>query len=453
MSLTAWAERPLSSRASVGLVGVALAVLVLTFPVAMRPVESVPGSDVTVYQTYGSKMLDGAMPYRDFRMEYPPAASVMFVLPATRAMAGGSTEGASWVPLNAAGRRYYRGFESLVVLLMAALVILTALTLGAMRRSARKVLLSLAVVALSPLLIGQVLTERFDVWPAALTAAALAASAREHHRLGGIMLGLAAAAKFYPALLLPVVVIVVIRQRSVREAIFVTGAAVGTAAAVFLPFAITSFSGTWESLRIQFTGGLQIESLASSVVVMVRHAAEKLTALGLPPPPDLTTHGAGGGLIRTDLGGAGVGTMTAVMNVLLAAVLCLLWVSLVRSKRDPREDLLRYAAATVATILVLGTVLSPQYVVWLIPLVPLVAGRRGTAAILFFVAAAVLTNVWIPDKYFEYQGGLALGPTSLLLARNLALLAVALVLLLPDAGPQSRIAVRLRRNGDARVAP
>jgi hypothetical protein len=62
---------------------------------------------------------------------------------------------------------------------MAALVILTALTLGAMRRPARKVLLSLAVVALSPLLIGQVLTERFDVWPAALTAVALAASVRD----------------------------------------------------------------------------------------------------------------------------------------------------------------------------------------------------------------------------------------------------------------------------------
>jgi hypothetical protein len=96
------------------LVGVALAVLVLTFPVALRPVESVPGSDVTVYQTYGSKMLDGAMPYRDFRMEYPPGASVMFVLPATHAMAGGSTEGASWVPrtlrvgaITAGSRRSY----------------------------------------------------------------------------------------------------------------------------------------------------------------------------------------------------------------------------------------------------------------------------------------------------------------------------------------------------------
>lgn len=128
-----------------------------------------------------------------------------------------------------------------------------------MRRSARTVVLSLSVVALSPVLIGQVLPERFDVWPAALTAAALAAAIREHYRLGGALLGVGAAAKIYPVLLLPVLVIVVIRQRGVREAILVAGAALGAVAAVFLPFAIASFSGAWESLRIQFTGGLQIE--------------------------------------------------------------------------------------------------------------------------------------------------------------------------------------------------
>jgi hypothetical protein len=111
---------------------------------------------------------------------------------------------------------------------------------------------------------------------------------------------------------------------------------------------------------------------------------------------------------------------------------------LARSKHDPQEDLLRYATATVASLLALGTVLSPQYVVWLIPLVPLVGGRRGTAAILLFVVAAALTNVWIPDRYFEYQGGLGLGPTSLLLARNLALLAMALALLVPASALRRR---------------
>ena len=112
--------------------------------------------------------------------------------------------------------------------------------------------------------------------------------------------------------------------------------------------------------------------------------------------------------------------------------MCLLWIGAARSRRDAREDLLRYAAATVATVLALGTVLSPQYIAWLIPLVPLVGGRSGTIATVLFVVAAVLTNVWIPGMYLDYQDGLDAGPASLLLARNLALLATAVVLVLPD---------------------
>jgi hypothetical protein len=413
------------------LVVVALAVLVLAFEEAKRPVDAIGGSDVTGYEKYGSAVREGTMPYRDFAMEYPPGALLMFVLPGTRPLAGGAVEGASWFPPNAAGRRYYRGFTLLVQLLLAATLVLTALTLRAMRRPARTVVLSLAVVACSPLLIEQVLIERFDVLPAALTAAALAAAVRGHYRLAGTMLGLGAATKFYPALLVPTLVIVALRQRGVREAILVAGAAVVSAAAVFLPFAIASLGGTWDSLRVQFSGGLQIETVASSVLVMARHAADMLTALGLPPPSGLTTQGAGEGLVRFDLVGPGVGATKTVMNVLLIAALCFLWLSVARSARDQREELLRYSAATVATLLVLGTVLSPQYVVWLIPLVPLVGGRRGTIAVLCFVVAAALTNVWIPETYFDYQGDLEAGPGSLLLARNVALVSLVAVLLVP----------------------
>jgi hypothetical protein len=409
----------------------ALGALVLASKGAVRPVEAVTYSDVTIYQAYGSRMLDGEMPYRDFKMEYPPGASLMFVLPATRVVEGASGERLSWAPPNAPARRYYRGFTSLVLLLLAAVVVLTALTLAAMRRSAAATLLSLAVVAFSPLMIGQVVPERFDVLPAALTAAALAASVRGHYRLGGAMLGLGAATKVYPALLVPVLVIVVLRQRRVREALFVAGAAIGSAVVVFLPFAVASLSGTFGSLRDQFREGLQIESFASSVLVITFHVGEKLPALGLPSPSELSTQPAKAGLTRLVLGGPGVHATEKVMPVLLACALCILMVSLFRSRGDAREDLLRYSAATVTIVLVLGTILSPQYVVWLIPLIPLVGGRSGTLAILFFVVAAALTNVWIPDGYFEYQDGLPAGPASLLLARNLALLATGIAMLWP----------------------
>ena len=372
-------------------------------------------------------------------MEYPPGAAPMFVLPASGVIARGSIEGASWAPLNDAARRYYRGFTYLVLVLLGAIVILTALTLAAMRRSARMVLLSLAVVASSPWLIGQALTERFDVWPAALTAAALAAAVRGRFRLGGALLGLGAAAKFYPLLLVPVLALVVIKRRSVREAGIVAGTSVAVAAAVFLPFAIVSASGMWESLRLQFRSGLQIETLASSLLVMASHVAGKLTALGLPEPPVFTTRFGEGGLIRRDLAGSGVGETKIVTSVLLAAALCLLFVSLYRSRHETREELLRYAAAAVAVVLVLGTVLSPQYVVWLLPLVVLVGGRRGAAAMVFFVMAAGLTNFWYPDRYEEYEGGLPAKPTAVLLARNLALVATAVSLLLPARAVPRRL--------------
>ena len=110
----------------------------------------------------------------------------------------------------------------------------------------------------------------------------------------------------------------------------------------------------------------------------------------------------------------------------------MLWLALARSKNDPREDLVRYSAASMAAALVLGTVLSAQYITWLIPLVPLVGGRRGTVATFCFVAAAALTHAWFPgDAYRSYLSNFDVGATSLLLARNLALLATALVLIAP----------------------
>jgi hypothetical protein len=266
------------------------------------------------------------------------------------------------------------------------------------------------------------------VLPAALTAGALAAAVRGHYRLGGAALGLGAAAKVYPALLVPVLVIVAARHRGIRESIMSAASAVGAAVLVFLPFAVASWPGTWAMLRNQLSGGLQVETLMSSLLVTIRNVTEWA---GLETA-ELTVRPEEHGLGRDVLHGAGIDATTTTLNVLLVTALCLLWFTLARSKNDPREDLVRYSALSVAAALVLGTVLSAQYVTWLIPLVPLVAGRRGTVATLCFVVTAALTHAWFPsDAYGSYLGDFDPGATSLLLARNLALLATALALAVP----------------------
>jgi hypothetical protein len=197
---------------------------------------------------------------------------------------------------------------------------------------------------------------------------------------------------------------------------------------VFLPVAVPSPGDAWDSLRVQSRGGLQIETFASSALVLTSRAAD---ALGLYTF-DLASHGAGEGLVRFDLGGTGVALLKTATTAVLVAVVFLLCIALWRSRLDVREEMLRFAAATVAALLVFGTILSPQYVAWLLPVVPLVLGRRGTAAVVAFAVAAYLTNLWIPEHYFDYQADLEAGPASRLLARNLALLSVLVVLVVPD---------------------
>jgi hypothetical protein len=417
------------SRVLVATAAAALGGLAVAFGAyaAIRPAND-SGQDLPIYEESASIILDGHMPYRDLYIEYPPGALPMFVLPAVMF---GDAQDAHWSPPNDAGRRYHLAFDSLVVLLAAAIVIATALSLAALRRGVRAQVLSLGVVASSPLLLGHVFVERYDVLPAALTAGAVAASVRGRYGLGGAALGLGAAAKVYPALLLPVLVIVAARHRGIRASITCAASAVGSAVLVFLPFVIASWPGTWAMLRNQLGGGLQVETLVSSVLVMTRNVTEWV-GLGTA---ELTVRPEEHGLGRDVLHGAGIEATTTTLNVLLVIVLCLLWLALARSKNDPREDLVRYSAASLVSALVLGTVLSAQYVTWLIPLVPLVGGRRGTAATLVFVAAATLTHAWFPsDNYGNYLRDFDPGATSLLLARNLALLATALVLVVPGRG-------------------
>src|SRR3954454_8672196 len=96
--------------------------------------------DTPVYQRYGDAMLDGQVPYRDFRVEYPPAALPVFVLPAL---------GNQHDQLG-----YRRSFERLMAICGLLAVAGVALALIALRAEPESMLAALAFVALAPLALG-----------------------------------------------------------------------------------------------------------------------------------------------------------------------------------------------------------------------------------------------------------------------------------------------------------
>ena len=105
-----------------------------------------------------------------------------------------------------------------------------------------------------------------------------------------------------------------------------------------------------------------------------------------------------------------------------------------RSGRSGLGNFPRYTAALILAFMLGSKVLSPQYVIWLLPLVPLGAGG-GVAQIgvsVAFLAVCWTTTQVYPVHYDDLLDGRFLGP-DLLLARNLLLVVLwSLLLLLPE---------------------
>ena len=70
--------------------------------------------------------------------------------------------------------------------------------------------------------------------------------------------------------------------------------------------------------------------------------------------------------------------------------------------------------------------LSPQFMIWLVPLVPLVAGGAGAVAAALLAVALVVTQLWFPYRYWDV---VALEPAAwLVLVRDALLVALFVVL-------------------------
>lgn len=259
-------------------------------------------------------------------------------------------------------------------------------------------------VALAPVLAGSLILSRFDLWPALLATAALAGLLAQRHRLGWALLGAAVAAKLWPLVLVPLALVWSRRAGRLRAAF----AGLAVAAAAFLPFAILAPRGLWHSLSGQASRPLQIEGLGAALFTAFGH------------PRVITTHGS--------QNVAGHGAIAAIFGVLQVAALVAVWVAFARGPVT-RERFVRYAAASVCAFIAFGKVLSPQFLLWLVPLVPLVRGRRGIAATALLTVALVLTQVWFPKHYWDYA--LHFDRAPVVLMRDLTLVALFCVLAWP----------------------
>lgn len=363
------------------------------------------------------RILAGLLPYRDFKFEYPPLALVPMTLPHLVPDIGLSDY--VWV-LALEGALVVSGMG-------AAILWLARHSWSHLTVPWVSVWYPLLVLALAPLL-----AWRFDPTVALLTVLGLAAAVRGRHGTAGVLLGLGTLVKIFPVVLVAVLGLWLLVGNDRRNAVRLVGWYVLTGAIVMLPLLIVAGSPALAFLEYQHARGLQIESLPGGIVLLA-HVVGGLA---------VTTRFVFG---ADEVFSAWNGPILAIQEpVMLAALAGVLVLCALRFREDHAtlgavrpQSVIGYITAMILTLMATDKVLSPQYLMWLLPLGPLLRSRQA----FLLVVACALTTVEYP---FAYESLVALHPEliAVLNTRNL-LLCVLLGWLLIEHAPSV-----LRRHGD-----
>jgi hypothetical protein len=403
------AVRSTSPRAAAAIAVAGMAVLLACSLLPPQRILSRPDSgDVQEYFRYAQRTFEGQVPYRDFRLEYPPGALPVLLAPGP------------------ADHGYYDRFRMLMLALGAAAIALLVAVLFLAGADAAELAAGVLVPATLPFTLNpSFVVQRYDLWPAALVQLALFALLRGRRVLGLVTLGIGAAAKLYPLALVPLAILMRRgRAHAYRElAIFAAGALV-----LVLPFAIVAPRGIGHVGWLLVRRPLHVESLGGSILLVAHQ-------LGVYKPTTYLSIGN-----SWDLAGPAAKAVALVGALVEAAALVAVWFLFARGRRGPRELLLAVAAAVVGFV-AFGKVFSPQYMVWVAAAVPLALGRVRPYALTATLAALLLTLYVYDWGYFDLlRGGIV---SWVMLARNLILVALFCALLFelsargraPAAGP------------------
>jgi hypothetical protein len=203
-------------------------------------------------------------------------------------------------------------------------------------------------------LLGATTYARFDLVPGVLAGVALLLMV-VHARAAAVAAVLATGLKLWPALLLPALVARASGRRAVLATVAVVGAGLVAGSLFLAGWARLVSPLTWQADR-----GLQIEAVA---------ATPAMVAWGFGPGAftvfysEFNAYEVSGPSVHWLL------TLTGVLPVVVAGGLLTLWVRAWRGAASSTPDAVAWSClAAVSAFMVTSKVLSPQYLLWLLPL-------------------------------------------------------------------------------------
>lgn len=362
-----------------------------------------------------TKILDGMLPFSDFTSEYPPLALFSFLVPA----------------LFSSTQPLYGIFFAIEIYLLDLVILFILFKLAT--RLKLKIWPVLGIYTLCLVAIGPIVTGRFDLLPATLVLVALYAFISGRNKTAWGFLALGAAAKLYPLVIVPLFALFMLRNRQYRrlaQGITIFG---GVILALNLPFVIIDADGFWQFLSYHFERGLHSESSYGSVLLVGQ-------MMGLMQLEADLTYGSWN--VISSLADALAKYSFYITSAFLLSVYCLYARWLWQKPKDEGggvvlnngaiRQLLLFSLLAIFIMLLTSKVFSPQFLIWLCPLIPLVIQRRLYNPLLLFLVAAGISQYIYPHHYQEFEYA-TLGPECgyqylivLLFIRNLLILAITI---------------------------
>jgi uncharacterized Tic20 family protein len=374
-----------------------------------------PGADAaTALARLKLSVRDGPgwrLPYRDFPVEYPPLPLALMLLPRLAV----DSLGAYRIVLGA----LLGGLFLVACWVGARLSVLTEM-------SARPdpVWWRMAGLALA---IGPLLCQRFDLLPASLVASALYAFACRRDVIAGALLGLAVMTKLYPLLLFLPLLAFLFGSSERRRALVLAGSGAAAALAVAAPFLLTAPEPFLRAVGLYGERPLHFESQLGSIVLALQGPTSLVRSYG-------STN------VMTPVWLGRLADLSLLVGVLAIAAAALRAGATLRRASDEERSsaMIGWMFAALVAILCLSKVLSPQFLIWLLPLCAVFPDRRGRRIFILTLLTAVLTHLFIGAGFHRasQQPGsvFALG---MLLTRNAMLVALGvLALRAAAAGPR-----------------
>jgi uncharacterized membrane protein len=326
--------------------------------------------DPIVFMKIADQSAKGLVAYRDFPIEYPPLGFVAIDLP--RLLSG---------PSVLKYELLFAAFSVLFTLGTGAAVLWLARRRWSSETPANAVLLFTGLaLAGAPLVYW-----RFDIFAAFLTALSLVAYAYGRPTWSGLALGFGVVSKIYPGALVPVLALAQLFERHVRwAALIVVGAAVASLAVMTETF-LAAGNGAFSFLAYQQDRGVEIESVSGGIALLASVLGQAKAAISF---------GFGSYQVSSPIIDSLGLPQLALNAVLVVSLLAALFVSFRRDARNGGTirpaTLLRYSLATLLVVILVNKVLSPQYLVWLLPFAALLPSRQSLLLLVIVVLTVLL---------------------------------------------------------------